>query len=106
MAEETTAREMIWNQSTQQWNCWNCGHDEFRQRIVAENFVALSSGDAATLIESDDFVESWEVLDRGATTCVSCAMKAEIPDTVGTVERCEWDGDEGGDTIFGASFKW
>jgi len=26
--------------------------------------VALSSGDAATLIESDDFVESWEVLYR------------------------------------------
>ena len=106
MMEEATVREMIWNQSTEKWNCWNCGHDEFRQRVVAENFVALSSGDATTLIESDDFVGSWEVLDRGATTCEQCAVDAEIPDTVGTVERCEWGGEDGGDSSYNASFKW
>ncbi len=105
MADETTTKEMIWNQSTQKWTCWNCGHDEFHQQVVAENFVTLTPGDATTLIESDDFVESWEVLYRGPTTCDHCAMEADIPATVGTVEQCEWEGGNS-DTSFGSSLKW
>lgn len=106
MAEETSAKEMVWNKSTEKWNCWNCGHEDFHQQVMAENFVTLSSGDSTTLIEADDFVESWEVTGRGAITCDNCGMEAEMPATVSTVEQCEWEGEEGNDSSFDASFKW
>ncbi len=90
--ESNEARALVWDKLTGSWTCWNCNHTEFTQMIIAENYVTLISGDATTMIESDDFQGSWEVTNRGAIICENCRREVSLPDFIETLERCVWDG--------------
>lgn len=79
---------ILWDDARQTWACANCGHTEFWQTVVAANYVTLSSHDATTLIESDDFAGSWEVTERGTVICGNCTRELALPDVVDIVERC------------------
>lgn len=88
--ESNSTRVLVWDEATFAWGCWHCGCTEFTQTVIAENYVAPVSGDILTLIESDDFVGSWEVISRNVILCDNCHKEVTIPNNVEVLEQCAW----------------
>ncbi len=82
---------IVWNEQRENWCCDKCGSTQFQQTVIAQNYVTLSSGDASTLVESDDFEGSWEVTDRADVVCAGCGTSLKLPDSAEIVENCEWE---------------
>ena len=70
-------RTVIWDEHKRKFLCSLCNHDEFVQRVTADNAVVVFTNDVGRLVESDDYIGSWEVVGHGPLQCGKCKAIAD-----------------------------